>query len=1173
MNPREYRRRAHAAVGVIGALGLAYLAQTFFLRRADLRAGLILVAVASVLMLRSVGGAEKLPEPLLGRGQFLTLMTAILFVAAATRFWDLAAIPQGVWFDEAENGLVATRILRDPAFHPIFIGDLTQLPSLFFYYLAGWIALLGSNILAVRLASASLGLLTVPLLYQLGRELFGQRVGLIAAFFLAVSRWDVNFSRFGMNGIAAPFFLVGALYFLARGLRTMRYRDFAIAGVAIGLGLNTYLAFNVAPILIGLWLLHQVVRSRFALLQGEPLRRIAVTVVAALLIFAPLGVFAVQHQAEFVERTKTASLFTGKTPEQARVALVSNVVQHAEMFNVRGDRNGRHNLAGVPELDDLTAALFLLGIVLAASRVREARYLLLLLWLGLLLLPGILSLDFEAPQSYRSIGVIPVTALLAALPIAAALRLASGWLGKVSLRPLSIVAALALVSAGYSNLHTYWFVQIWDNSSWAEFSTQATLIAREVNRLGPGYRVYMDPIFVDTPTIRFLAPQLKSADQHVFDPAKDLPFRQRLGSAVFVSDLNLSWIDALHRDYPSAALRQYRVTPNAPSILYSALVSPAEVDAPRGLVGQYASGSGADARPVFTRQDKTLDFDWRQAAPLPFPFQVDWKGTLAAPSDGTYVFRLDGPPGASLKIDEAVLIHAGERKSIHLALGTHRVEVAGPFDRPASLRLLWQPPAGLMQVVPAKALYSPPVRDRGLQASYYPNATWSGPPRLQEIDPDVSKHFHLLPLPQPFSVEWVGKIDCPVPGTYRFGTQSIDHSWLWIDGKLVVDNSREVNQYTEGLINLNAGLHDIRIRFQDETGHNFISVFWTPPGPTGRVLLPADRLFPPAAAYPERAGPLQSSAPAFSSGPLPPAVGATAPGALPSVVGVNATLPLPVTSFRVLREIGGPGDGPGQLKDPRGVAVDAAGNTYVVDTGHRVVKKYDPKGTYLATIGNPGQGDPNALPSGHFLEPVAVAIEPSGNVLILDSESAWIERFRPDGTFVARFAGPRAGFYHPRDLKVDLAGNIYVADTGTSHIAVFNPEGQLVTREGQHGKDVGQLGEPVSVAVDSRGGLLVSDTANDRLTRFEPPFQATQVWTVPRAPSVVGPHLALAPDGSFYLSDPPGHRVIHFDPTGRPVDQLGTGSQLTTPIGVFVDPRGDVYVADSGAGKVVVFGP
>ena len=48
-------------------------------------------------------------------------------------------------------------------------------------------------------------------------------------------------------------------------------------------------------------------------------------------------------------------------------------------------------------------------------------------------------------------------------------------------------------------------------------STQATLIAREANRLGPTYSVYMDPVFVGQPTIAFVAPQL--ANQLPFDPS------------------------------------------------------------------------------------------------------------------------------------------------------------------------------------------------------------------------------------------------------------------------------------------------------------------------------------------------------------------------------------------------------------------------------------------------------------------------------------------------------------------------------------------------------------------------------------------------------------------------------------------------------------------------------
>src|SRR5439155_7812646 len=196
------------------------------------------------------------------------------------------------------------------------------------------------------------------------------------------------------------------------------------------------------------------------------------------------AIFAATHPSTFLERTNTASLFAGKSPEQARQALVSNVVQHAQMFNLRGDRNGRHNLAGAPELDDGTAALLVLGLAIVAARARQPRYLLLLLWLILLLLPGILSLDFEAPQSYRSIGVIPAVALLAAIPVASAWQVVWRWLGRISVNALNLVAGVGLLAIGYDNFHVYWFRQIWDPGTWSEFSTQATLIARELDRLG-----------------------------------------------------------------------------------------------------------------------------------------------------------------------------------------------------------------------------------------------------------------------------------------------------------------------------------------------------------------------------------------------------------------------------------------------------------------------------------------------------------------------------------------------------------------------------------------------------------------------------------------------------------------------------------------------------------------
>ena len=57
-------------------------------------------------------------------------------------------------------------------------------------------------------------------MFLLGRELFGWRVGLLAATLLAVSLWYVDISRFGLRTDSLPPFLVAALYLTWRTLRT-----------------------------------------------------------------------------------------------------------------------------------------------------------------------------------------------------------------------------------------------------------------------------------------------------------------------------------------------------------------------------------------------------------------------------------------------------------------------------------------------------------------------------------------------------------------------------------------------------------------------------------------------------------------------------------------------------------------------------------------------------------------------------------------------------------------------------------------------------------------------------------------------------------------------------------------------------------------------------------------
>src|SRR2546428_14136891 len=89
------------------------------------------------------------------------------------------------------------------------------------------------------------------------------------------------------------------------------------------------------------------------------------------------------------------------------------------MSTVQGDRTGRHNSPNEPMLDPIMGALALLGFAHALWRWRDPPNMLMLLVFGVMLLGGILTVDFEAPQSLRAIGVMPSLGYFAPIPLAA----------------------------------------------------------------------------------------------------------------------------------------------------------------------------------------------------------------------------------------------------------------------------------------------------------------------------------------------------------------------------------------------------------------------------------------------------------------------------------------------------------------------------------------------------------------------------------------------------------------------------------------------------------------------------------------------------------------------------------------------------------------------------------
>jgi streptogramin lyase/4-amino-4-deoxy-L-arabinose transferase-like glycosyltransferase len=1187
--PTRLQRPAVAGIAVGAGLCLA-VSLIIFTREGAIRNvawALYLISMALGLIL-----AWRLDQPARQKGLPWTRrdtvsLVVILLIAAFYRLWNIGVEPAGLWFDEAAHGLDVMHLLSDPAFRPIFLTtSMSPETALHWYFDAIFFVLFGPTIFSLRISAIIAGLIGVVGVYFLARQLFGWRTGVIAAGFLAVASWHVNFSRFMMIAIWSVTFSILAMYLLYQALRTGRYRYFALSGMCVGIGLNLYFSSRLFCGVIAIFVLYWLVRERepIAFLRRN-LAGLVVLGAFVLLSAGPLIEFALLHPAEFDARLAEVSVFSEVQKLGSLEPLTTSLTRHLEMFNYIGDPNGRHNLSGSPELDQVMGALFILGLALALRRWKCPEYALPLVWFPIMLAGGIFSLSFEAPQSHRTLDNSVVTVLFAAIPVGAVWsRLTWAKLTSIRLptfsRPagfnsvtVSAGALLALALFGWAAIldyHKYFVLQAQDNRTWAEYQSPQTEIGRELSQLDlTNTDVYLSSVYVGNPTIRFLAPKFK--DPKTIEPATDLPFQPRRAVAAFLADTDDRSVLAIQRLYPNATVRTYSSPGNSSPGLYSVYVSAADVTSLQGLNAEYYSGPQVTGKPARTGRDPTINFDWSQATtPLPLPFTVNWSGVLAAPQFGAYLLKVQGPPGSAVYVDENLVVQGASQQSVTLAQGLHAFRMVTTVTTPMPVHLLWQPPGVPVPVpVPPGNLFGSPAAARGLLGKYYPGPAWQGQPAKEEVDPSLKFNFHIIPLPRPYSVDWSGKLDVPLAGAYAFATDSIDSSWIYVDGKLVATNQGHPDHVGQGSVRLTEGLHDFEVKFQDSTGFSYLTVYWQPPG-FPQEPIPGERLFPPQGAYPVRAGPLKQSRIQPSPGGLP---SATAPSQAQAPAGGNGTAPasigpLPVSALHQLQSFGEPGQGPGQLQSPRGVDVDAQGNVYVVDTDLVRIEKFDSTGKFLLAWGSKGDGGQD-----QFQEPVDLLVDAQGHINVLDSTTGWIKQFDSDGKFITQFGGPSLTAYHPRSLAADTAGNLYLADAGTSHIIELAPTGVLIQKYGNHGTDAGQIAEPVGVAVAADGSVYVADSAASRLSHFDSTFHLIQSWAIPRSSSVLGPKIVVADDQSVYVSDPDGHRIIHFDAQGQPTDQIGGPGELRRPVGFRDDGHGNFYVADAEAGRVFKYGP
>ena len=357
-------------------------------------------------------------------------LVAIMAIAVFFRFHDLARTPPGLFPDIAVNGTDAIRAFEQHRYVPFYLDNYGR-EGLFVNLCALTFQLFGVSVLSIKIVAATAGTLTVLGTFLLVRAWIDARTALWATLFLATAFWHVAFSRIGFRVILAPLFVVSFALFLHLGARTRRTLWFAAAGVALGGGLYTYIAFRVVPLLLGV-----AVVGWYLAAEGGPgarARRVAarygwpllVLLATAAVVGAPLVTFLSSHPEALTARAAQVSIFSPTFNEghPLRTAMLS-VLRAAGKFNLIGDRNVRHNLSGWPQLNPAVGLLFVAGLWWVARGVFDRRAvsperpvaLMLLGGLLVLQLPEVLTAD-QLPHAIRSLIVLPVPMVIAAIAL------------------------------------------------------------------------------------------------------------------------------------------------------------------------------------------------------------------------------------------------------------------------------------------------------------------------------------------------------------------------------------------------------------------------------------------------------------------------------------------------------------------------------------------------------------------------------------------------------------------------------------------------------------------------------------------------------------------------------------------------------------------------------------
>ncbi|MCD6012952.1 MAG: Leucinerich repeat protein-like protein [Flavipsychrobacter sp.] len=311
-----------------------------------------------------------------------------------------------------------------------------------------------------------------------------------------------------------------------------------------------------------------------------------------------------------------------------------------------------------------------------------------------------------------------------------------------------------------------------------------------------------------------------------------------------------------------------------------------------------------------------------------------------------------------------------------------------------------------------------------------------------------------------------------------------------------------------------------------------------------------------------------------------------------------------------------------QVNTPHGIAVDAAGNVYFTDCNNHRIRKIDTSGVIktVAGTGVPGySGDGGPATAADLYNPRGIAVDGAGNIFFSDYVNHRIRKVTPAGiistvagTGFSGFSGDggpatAAQLKYAWGIAVDGTGNLYIADQNNCRVRKVNSSGIISTIAGNGICFIAGDGGPATAAVvqyplgvacDASGNVYLADYGNNRIRKINPAgiistiagspvFDSTGDGGPASAAKLYYP-MGIAVDiaNNIYICDVNNYRIRRISATDTMSTIAGNGSmgysgdggppiyaQINRATGVAIGNNGKIYIADNDNHRIRVLEP